>query len=609
MQVAQVQDDKIIIQDRDDIKLDGRKGAIVKVLGCGLCGSDIVKFKNKIAQNGAVLGHEIVGVVEEIDSETQYRVGERIVCSHHVPCFECNYCKHENYSMCQHFKETNIFPGGFSEKIFVSEEHLKKVTYRVPPQRSEEEISFLEPLACCVRAVKRCELQKGDRVLVIGLGSIGILMSQAIKAMGFNAYGCDILDERIEIANKYAIEAYNSKDIEYFKKLALDKTDNYGFDAIFMTSGADKAIELALKVVRKGGKISVFSSIPSNLGYLNNEIYYNEITVMGAYSSAPKDMQQAYLFLANGHVNVKGLSTTYLLQDIQKAFDDTISNKTMKAYIKMQKVNEIIKPEQDKKGREIVTIDGRKITLPKIENYSLEKSTKKHDCWKTDEEFEKKCEEIHQISNSKFCLPAKDVDLIQSIIFGNKNYWDIALLKKVDNLLPDNAVILDVGANIGNHTLYWANERKAQKIYAFEPYPYSFKILEKNIENNNLEGVVIPCPFGLSDENSRQKIKSFCDTNIGGTGFGKCEDGDFEFKTLDSLDIEEKVDLMKIDVEGSEIEMLHGALEFIKKNKPVICIESFCERKPKVDKILGDLGYQQVDDNACMGDYIYKYML
>ena len=132
MRTAQVSNDKIIVQETKDITLDGKKGAIVKVLGCGLCGSDIFKFKHKLVSDGAVLGHEIVAVIDQIDSDTDFKIGEKIVTSHHIPCFDCTYCKHGNYSMCAHFKSTNIFPGGFSEKVFVSEEHLKNVAYRVP---------------------------------------------------------------------------------------------------------------------------------------------------------------------------------------------------------------------------------------------------------------------------------------------------------------------------------------------------------------------------------------------------------------------------------------------------------------------------------------------
>ena len=106
-------------------------------------------------------------------------------------------------------------------------------------------------------------------------------------------------------------------------------------DAVFMTSGADKAIDTALKAVRMGGKILVFSSTPNNNGYPNNEIYYKELTVMGSYSPSPKDLQDSFELLTTGKINVKNLTTVYALDDIQQAFDDTISNKIFKAYIKL----------------------------------------------------------------------------------------------------------------------------------------------------------------------------------------------------------------------------------------------------------------------------------
>lgn len=320
MKVAQVKENKIIVSEIDDIKLDGRKGAIVMTLGCGLCGSDIVKFRHKIVHDGAVLGHEIVAEILEINSDTKFKKGDRIVTSHHIPCGECNFCKHGNVSMCEHFKKTNIFPGGFSEKVFVSEEHLKNVAYLVPENMTDEEISFYEPLGCCIRAIKRCALQKDDTALIVGLGSIGLLMGEGLKAMGYKVYGCDLIPERIELAKKMGIEPFDF---------------SFEVDGVFMTSGADKAIDTALKAVRAGGKILVFSSTPLSNGYPNNEIYYKELTVLGSYSPSPADLKDSFDLLASGKVNVQGLTTVYPLDKIQQAFDDTVANKIFKAYIKI----------------------------------------------------------------------------------------------------------------------------------------------------------------------------------------------------------------------------------------------------------------------------------
>lgn len=327
MKTAIICDDKIVIKCVDDIKLEGRQGAIVKVLGCGLCGSDIVKFVHKISKNGTVLGHEIVAQIVEINSETNFKVGDEIVTSHHIPCGKCVYCRHGNVSMCQHFKSTNIRPGGFSELVYLSEEHLQNVAHLKPENLTDVEASFYEPLGCIVRAVKRANLIKGDIALVVGLGSIGILTAQALKAYGVEVVGCDLIPERIEILKSLGINAVDVREI----------SEQFEADAIFMTSGADKAIDTALKYVRNGGKIVVFSSTPHDqTAYPNNEIYYRELTVMGSYSPSPADLTDSLELLRSGRVKVSGLSVEYSLDDIQKAFDDTMANRIMKAYIRVK---------------------------------------------------------------------------------------------------------------------------------------------------------------------------------------------------------------------------------------------------------------------------------
>lgn len=325
MKIAVIKNDKIETADTGTLSLNGRHGAVVKVLGCGLCGSDIVKFVHKISPDGTVLGHEIVAKITEINSETDFKIGDVLVTSHHIPCGKCKYCRHGNISMCEHFKSTNIFPGGFSEYVYLTEEHLLNVAHLKPANLTNIEASFYEPLGCCVRAVKRANLKSGDTALVIGLGSIGILMAQALKASGINAVGCDLLPERVEVLKSFGLEAYT------------ELPQNFEADGIFMTSGADKAIDTALKYVRSGGKILVFSSTPKNFGYANNEIYYRELTVMGSYSPSPVDLQDSLEMLKSGQVKVSGLSTVYELENIEQAFEDTMSNKIMKAYIEVTK--------------------------------------------------------------------------------------------------------------------------------------------------------------------------------------------------------------------------------------------------------------------------------
>lgn len=337
MKTAVLQNNKFVISDRPKPILDEYgEGAIVKVLGCGLCGSDIVKMRTGKAKNGDVLGHEVVGEIVEINSKTNFDIGDKVALGHHVPCFNCGYCWGGNYSMCAHFKETNIHPGGFAEYIYVSEEHLMNTVFNVNLRLSDIEASFLEPLGCCVRAIKRANIKDDSKVLVVGLGTIGLLMGQGLKAFGNNVFGTDLLYDRAIMAEKFGFDkafvlAEEEKVIFEMKKVAP-----LGFDTVFLTAGATQAINFATKAARDGGTIVVFSSIKDDMaGFRNNDIYYRELTVMGSYSPSPMDLEDSMRLIESGKVRVDGLSTIYPIENLNDAVKDTLSNQIMKAYIKL----------------------------------------------------------------------------------------------------------------------------------------------------------------------------------------------------------------------------------------------------------------------------------
>ena len=182
---------------------------------------------------------------------------------------------------------------------------------------------------------------------------------------------------------------------------------------------------------------------------------------------------------------------------------------------------------------------------------------------------------IIQIQNSKFYLPNFPEDLIQKAIVINNNYFDSLILKTIDEYIPDNANIIDAGANIGNHTLYWAVERNANHIYSFEPLDTTFQTLKRNLELNDLTDKVTLYNVGLYNEEINASIETTDIKNIGHTVFKPNQNGKFSLKTMDSYDFGDKIDLLKIDVEGAEIELLEGAKKTIEKYRPVIVIECF----------------------------------
>lgn len=320
-------------------KLDGSCGAIIKLLGSGLCGSDLVKVKRNLVTEGTVLGHEVVGIVEEINTNktTRFKVGDRVAVAHHVPCFSCRYCLHGSYSMCKTFKKSNLEPGGFAEYIYLSENHLEYNTVLVPPETSDMQASSMEPLGCILRAVDRANIKSKSNVLIMGLGYIGLMFIQVLKHYDSYVMGCDLLDDRIEQGNKMGADyCFNVADLRTNELLIKEKIGFEGVDVVILASGSNSSIDYALNLLRDGGKIVVFASIgDDNKGFSNNQVYYRELSVIGAYSASPDYLNEAMDFISCGKIKIEELTSTFSFEDANIAIDKIISHELMKVYLKI----------------------------------------------------------------------------------------------------------------------------------------------------------------------------------------------------------------------------------------------------------------------------------
>lgn len=172
-----------------------------------------------------------------------------------------------------------------------------------------------------------------------------------------------------------------------------------------------------------------------------------------------------------------------------------------------------------------------------------------------------------------FYLPNKE-DHIQHIIQSTNSFYEIDMLRDLLKFVPMGGVAIDVGANIGNHTLFFSLICGLKTI-AFEPSKKSRKILEKNVSINNLDGKVEIFPFALGSVNEEATIIYPDDHNDGmARVVKKSNEGEVVVvKILDEYKLENIV-LLKIDVEGMELRVLEGAVETIRRNRPIICIEA-----------------------------------
>lgn len=195
-----------------------------------------------------------------------------------------------------------------------------------------------------------------------------------------------------------------------------------------------------------------------------------------------------------------------------------------------------------------------------------------------------------------FYLPYKGDDIQQTIIT-KSNFYEHSQLGSIKKYIPKNAVILDIGANIGNHAVYFGKILDAKKIYCFEPQKGVFKILQKNVSLNKLDFKIQLFNIGLGSKNSKAKIR-FDGTkihNCGRTSIENDSSGNIILRKLDSLKIKEKIDFIKIDTEGFEKEVLIGAKNSIERDHPLLWIEISPENEIFIFEFLEKMGYELIE--------------
>ncbi len=311
---------------------------VVRVRACGLCGSDLVKMFQHTLETPTVLGHEIAGeVMRTGDAVERFHVGDRVVVAHHVPCYGCHYCRHGSYSMCRGFKASSLRPGGFAEEVLVPAPHVNLTTLRLPDDLPFEQGSFVEPLACCVRSLRRWNLQPGDVVLLLGLGTMGLLMAQLVHAHHGSVVGTDIEEPRLDLAEQLGASAVcSASDRPRLAKLIAELTEGRGCDVVVLTAGDGATLQDAVDWVRDGGTIILFGNFAPHAPALlhPNTLYSREITIQGSYSPSPVELVHALHLIESHAVNVELLIThRFRLEGLPQAVDLARTRRALKAII------------------------------------------------------------------------------------------------------------------------------------------------------------------------------------------------------------------------------------------------------------------------------------
>jgi len=309
-----LEEGKLKLKELDIPKIEEGE-ILVKMRSCGICGTDIEKIKGFSLTN-VKLGHEVTGDVVEVGSGVKnLKVGDRVFVHHHVSCGECYYCLRGSETLCELFLTTNIEPCGFSEYFKVPKVNLEKGGVIKLEDLDYEEGTFIEPLACCIRNLRKCEFKEGERVMVIGCGVMGLLHILLLKEFGAsNILALDLLPFRLNKAKELGAD-YTFYPSEDFKDLKVDLA--------IVATGNKKAFLQALNFLRRGGRISLFGA-PFKGSFVEldlSQIFINEIKIIPSYSAAEKDIELAYKIIKDKRIKVKDLIThRFSINDYLEAF-------------------------------------------------------------------------------------------------------------------------------------------------------------------------------------------------------------------------------------------------------------------------------------------------
>ena len=285
---------------------------LVRIEASGICGSDVMEWyrRDKVP---LVLGHEISGVIVEIGEYVEnFKVGDRIIAAHHVPCNTCHYCLKGDQTVCETLRKTNFEPGGFAEYVKIPAINVDRGTFILPDNVSFEEATFVEPVACVLRGQRRSWLQPGHSVLVLGSGIAGILHIHLARALGAGLIlATDVIEHRIKAAERFGADAAIDArgDIpKYLRNINKGKLA----DIVIVCTGAETAINQALESVERGGTILFFAPTESSVILpkpLNDIFWRNDVTLTTSYAGSPADHLAAMKMISAGRLQVGDMIT------------------------------------------------------------------------------------------------------------------------------------------------------------------------------------------------------------------------------------------------------------------------------------------------------------
>jgi L-iditol 2-dehydrogenase len=290
---------------------------LVRVHSCGVCGTDLKKISTGSHSAPRIFGHETSGIVAAVGKDvTKYRLGDRVMIFHHIPCRNCFYCDSKTFAQCATYKKVGCTAGfepsggGFAEYVRVMDWIVEHGTVRIPEGISYEQACFVEPVNTCMKGIYALNLRPGETVLTIGQGPIGIILSVLAKRTGVTLITSDLYPERLKIGSSFGldltIEASRTNVVERVREL----TQGRGADAVILAVGGNSLIRTAMDAARPGGRILLFAQTQHEEAVIDPAaICVDEKTLVGSYSASVELQEESVRFVMDREMDLERLTS------------------------------------------------------------------------------------------------------------------------------------------------------------------------------------------------------------------------------------------------------------------------------------------------------------
>ena len=289
---------------------------LVRVHTCGICGTDLKKIATGSHSAPRIFGHETAGTVAAIGvGVSNFKLGDRVMVFHHIPCGDCYYCRHKVFAQCPTYKKVGATAGyeasggGFSEYVRVMDWIVGNGgVVRIPDGVSFDQASFIEPVNTCMKGIETLRLTEGETVLVMGQGPVGIILAVLARRRGARLITSDLLPQRHTISKAFGlnenIDASRCDTVKTVKEL----TEGRGADAVILAVAVNGLIRPAMDATRPGGRVLLFAQTQHGEATMDPAaVCVDEKSLLGSYSASVDLQQESADFVLNREMDLERL--------------------------------------------------------------------------------------------------------------------------------------------------------------------------------------------------------------------------------------------------------------------------------------------------------------